>query len=264
MPQILVSMEETSENILATLPNCGNPLKLEMETKACKLCKKIKVLDMFNFRDGKYTLQCVECLAKRQAKYLRNREQELGYHQNNKDKRNARLKEKKKEDVVFRVKESMKVRIHDLLKNVKAHKTNRLIGCSKAELKDWLESQFGDEYSWETYGKEWQIDHVVPINFFDVINADEQLLCFNWTNLRPLSSTQNGSKSCKVLADDILQHIQTLKQFPRYQADYENSWWRRLELRYGNNPQDEKDIISLLKWAIRNQGSTSDGTRLND
>lgn len=260
MPQILVSMEDTSavkiENILATLPNCGNPLKLEMETKKCTNCHEEKTFDMFNCRNGKYTLYCVVCLAQRNERYLRNRDRELEYHKNNKEKRNARLKQKGEKDPVHRVKESMKARIHDLLKNVKVHKSNHLMGCSKHQLQEWLESQFGDEYDWSTYGKKWQIDHVVPINFFNIKDPDEQLLCFNWTNLRPLHASQNGSKSCKVLIDDILQHIQTLKKFPRYQTDYENSWWRRLELRYGNNPQDEKDIISLLKWAIRNQDST--------
>ena len=242
------------ESQLATLPNCGKPLKLEMETnKCCKRCKLSKTLDMFNSRNGDYTLYCKECLAQRKDSYLRNRHTILEYHQNNKERRNARLREKGKTDPVHRAKESMKVRIHDLLKNVKAHKTNRLFGCSKHEMKDWLESQFGDEYNWDTYGKDWQIDHVVPISFFNITDGDEQLLCFNWTNLRPLHSSKNGSKSSKVLANDILQHIQTLKKFPRYQTNYENSWWRRVELRYGNNPQDDEDFISLLKWAIRNQ-----------
>ncbi len=256
MPQILVSMEGTSDNILATLPNCGNPLKLEMETKKCQGCSVQVPLDKFKRHpNGNYMLNCEDCLQKRKERYAKNKESILQYHQNNKEKRNARLREKRRQDAVFRAKESMKVRIHDLMKNVKAHKNNRLMGCCKEELKDWLESQFGSEYSWDTYGKQWHIDHVVPIKFFDLTNPDEQLLCFNWTNLRPLRASENGSKSCKVLVNDILQHIELVKKFPRYQADYENSWWRRLELRYGNNPQDAEDFESLLKWAIRNQDS---------
>lgn len=256
---------ENFENILATLPNCGNPLKLEMETKACKKCKTTYPLHTFGSNsNGQIKKYCPNCLQKAKEKYERNKEQVLEYHQNNKARRNEWKRNKGKIDPVFRAKESMKIRIHDLLKNVKAHKTNRLMGCSKHELQEWLSSQFGEEYSWETYGKKWHIDHVVPINFFDIKNADEQLLCFNWTNLRPLSASENGSKSCKVLVDDIMNHIQTIKKFPRYQADYENSWWRRLELRYGNNPQDAEDFESLLKWAIRNQDSTEDGIRLND
>lgn len=257
MPQILVSMEDTSENILATLPNCGNPLKLEMETKKCKGCREHKTLDMYDTRpNGKLTLHCKFCLELARQRYAQNKERILEYHKNNKEKRNARLRERGQNDPSYRAKESMKVRIFDLLKNKKVHKTNRLFGCSKHELQEWLEYQFGDEYSWDTYGKNWHIDHVVPIKFFNLQNADEQLICFNWTNLRPLQASQNGSKSCKVLEDDILEHIQNLKQFPRYQTDYENSWWRRLELRYGNNPQDDSDFVNHLKWAIRNQDST--------
>lgn len=273
-------MEGTSDNILATLPNCGNPLKLEMETKPCRKCKEIKTLDMFNrTAKGTLTLYCQPCLAqakeerlekarqyrhdnkeeynqRAREKYARNKEKVLQYHQNRKALRNEWKRNKGKSDPVFRAKESMKVRIHDLLKNVKAHKTNKLMGCSKAELQEWLTSQFGNEYSWDTYGNQWHIDHVVPINFFNLQNADEQLICFNWSNLRPLKTDKNVSKSNKLIITDILQHIQILKKFPRYQADYENSWWRRLELRYGNNPQDEEDFEGLLKWAIRSQDSS--------
>lgn len=240
-----------------------------METKKCKGCKKMRSLTLFvKTKKESYTLYCNECLEKQRQyrrdnnedynlrarqRYVKNKEKILEYHQNTKAQRNERLREKGKNDPVYRAKESLKARIHDLLKNVKAHKSNHLMGCSKKELQDWLESQFGDEYSWDNYGKDWHIDHVVPISFFNITDPNEQLICFNWTNLRPLHATSNVSKSCKVLEDDILQHIQTLKQFPRYQANYENSWWRRVELRYGNNPQDDGDFVNHLKWAIRNQ-----------
>jgi hypothetical protein len=302
IPQILVSMSEKTENILATFPNCGNPLKLEMETKRCNMCGEDKALDMFA-RNGKnlrsYCKQC-RCVQEanrrkahpeefkekdkmryeankevikdknkkyralnrdaicrqKKAYYEQNKEQIKEYHQQNKPHRNAWKKNKTLTDPAFRVKESLKTRIHDVLKNMKASKTNQLIGCSKNELLDWIENQFGVVYSWETYGEQWHIDHVVPIAFFDVTNANEQLLCFSWTNLRPLCANENLQKSNKIDEVAIMAHVQLLKTFPRYQADYENSWWRRLELRYGNNPQDDEDFESLLKWAIRNQDST--------
>jgi hypothetical protein len=54
-------------------------------------------------------------------------------------------------------------------------------------------------------------------------------------------------------------HMYVLQTFPRYQANYENSWWRRVELRLGNNPKDDEGWIDdLLKWAIRSQDPKSD------
>lgn len=55
-----------------------------------------------------------------------------------------------------------------------------------------------------------------------------------------------------------MNHISIIRKFPWYQTSYENSWWRRVELRYGNNPKDNEDFISLLKWAIRSQNPNSD------
>lgn len=42
----------------------------------------------------------------------------------------------------------------------------------------------------------------------------------------------------------------------KYQTILEIGWWRRIELRYGNNLQDVED--DLLKWAIRSLNSNSD------
>jgi hypothetical protein len=185
--------------------------------------------------------------------YNNNRDKILEYHRNNTETRNIKRKIRYKNDCLFRIQESLKARIHDVLKNIKEDKTNKLIGCSKSELKEWLEYQFNNDINWDNYGIYWHIDHVIPINFFKVIDKEEQLICFNWTNLRPLHKKENISKSDKIKIDDILKHIDMLKMFPQYQANYENSWWRRIELRYGNNLKDEEDFINLLKWAIRSQ-----------
>lgn len=55
-----------------------------------------------------------------------------------------------------------------------------------------------------------------------------------------------------------------LRETPKaiwYQTNYENSWWRRVELRYGKNQKDDEDINNLLKWAIRSQNPKSDNDK---
>lgn len=42
-----------------------------------------------------------------------------------------------------------------------------------------------------------------------------------------------------------------------YKANYESSWWQRVELWYCNNPTDE-DVKRHLKWAIRSQDPKPD------
>jgi hypothetical protein len=50
----------------------------------------------------------------------------------------------------------------------------------------------------ENHGKEWHIDHVIPISKFDLNNQEEQILAFNWRNTMPLSCKENLSKNNKI------------------------------------------------------------------
>lgn len=62
-------------------------------------------------------------------------------------------------------------------------------------LMDWLQYCFEPDMTWENYGTEWEIDHVVPCNRFDMDDPDEVDLCFNWKNLAPLGKTRNRKKT---------------------------------------------------------------------
>jgi hypothetical protein len=79
----------------------------------------------------------------------------------------------------------------------KFDKTFELIGCSPKEFREWLEWQFNSKMTWENYG-EWEIDHVMPCSYFNLLNLEEQLECFNWRNCRPLFKKANCSKSDKI------------------------------------------------------------------
>lgn len=256
----------------------------ERKKKLCKACKSLQESERrklnkekYKQRDALYYQNNKEHILQRNKQYnvvnrdaiiqnkreyyQNNKAQILQYHQENKEKRNEKKRIKFKADNLFRISETLKARINDVLKNKKSIKSNVLIGCSKNHIKEWLQYQFTSDMSWDNYGNYWHIDHVVPISFFDLTNIDIQRICFNWTNLRPLNAKANITKSNKIICNDILCHINVLKLFPGYQANYENSWWRRVELRYGNNPKDEEDFDDLLKWAIRSQDPKSDNDK---
>lgn len=58
--------------------------------------------------------------------------------------------------------------------------------------------------SWENYGKgklNWQIDHIIPINYFNLENLLDQQLCYHYTNLQPLWWKDNNQKSDKILPE---------------------------------------------------------------
>lgn len=111
--------------------------------------------------------------------------------------------------------------------------------------------------NWDNYAEYWHIDHTIPLTFFDLTSVEQQRICFNWTNLRPLEKNLNMSKCDSIIEADIIEHKLTLQDFVEanreYQPNIENCWWRRLELRQGEKLQDAEDFISLLKWAICSQ-----------
>lgn len=75
----------------------------------------------------------------------------------------------------------------------------RLVGCSRKDFIDFIESQFKVGMSWDNYGKIWHIDHIVPCSYFDLTDEEEQRVCFNWRNTQPLFSKDNFSKGNNVL-----------------------------------------------------------------
>lgn len=186
--------------------------------------------------------------------YNANKDKITEYHKNHKEQRNIQKKIHRQNNPIVGVVESLKVRIHRVLKSTKTDKCWQYIGCNKPFLQEWIESQFDDKMSWDNYGKYWHLDHVIAINLFDMTSQENRKVCFHWTNLRPLEKTENMSKSDKFKIEDILKHRQTVQNFvhntDRYQAISEKVWWLRLELRYGKNPEDD-----FVKWFTNEMGN---------
>jgi hypothetical protein len=74
----------------------------------------------------------------------------------------------------------------------------RVLGCTIAELRIWIASQFQQGMCWENYGA-WHIDHKTPLSAFDLTDYAQVLIACNWKNLRPLWALDNLSKGAKTL-----------------------------------------------------------------
>jgi len=72
---------------------------------------------------------------------------------------------------------------------------------STAELARHLERQFEKWMNWENYGKEWVVDHIIPISSFSYSSEhdDDFIACWSLTNLRPFGKIENIIKSAKIL-----------------------------------------------------------------
>ncbi len=44
--------------------------------------------------------------------------------------------------------------------------------------------QFTEGLSWESFGANWQFDHIIPVTYFDFGNDHDLRLCWNFINIR--------------------------------------------------------------------------------
>lgn len=87
-------------------------------------------------------------------------------------------------------------RISNILKGrVKMASTPELLGCDWGAFCWWLEAQFKPGMTWENYGPVWEIDHVIPISWFDQEDFLWQHKAFHFSNTQPLFVSENRSKS---------------------------------------------------------------------
>ncbi len=112
----------------------------------------------------------------------------------------ASFKRMRQTNLNFRIADNLRRRLNSMLRRQKSHKANRMInllGCSMDSFKIYLESLFDVGMSWENYGKEWEIDHIMPCALFDLTNPDHQKRCFHVSNMQPLWIWENRVKSKK-------------------------------------------------------------------
>lgn len=127
------------------------------------------------------------------------------YYINNMDSVKERVgiyaKNRRKVDVGFRMLCNLRRRLgHAITKGYKSAKTMDLVGCSVEHLRQYIENMFQDGMNWGNYGLNgWEIDHIIPCCSYDLTKPEEQIRCFNYTNLQPLWAKENRIKSGSVL-----------------------------------------------------------------
>ena len=85
--------------------------------------------------------------------------------------RKLKIKERRQQDLNFRLSEILRSKIHKMLKNKKTS-YSKYLGCDVEMLKKWLEFRFDTNMNWTNVGEYWHIDHIIPINKFDFSKED--------------------------------------------------------------------------------------------
>lgn len=112
-----------------------------------------------------------------------------------------------KHDEKYRLCNAMRRGVHRSLTSSVSGKSSKqwsewflIVGYTVEDLKAHLEKQFEPWMSWANYGVGWQIDHKIPVTAFafDNHNHSDFQRCWSLSNLRPLSTYENKSKSNKL------------------------------------------------------------------
>lgn len=185
--------------------------------KLCKRCNIEKPIECFckqtKSKDG-YHSWCKECNKQYkkenkeaiiQYKILNNQKilnKAKQYYIDNKEihiKRTSENKRKRKKiDPNFMLRGKISSSVSCYITYKRLTKTNPSIiylGCSIEFYKQYLESQFLPEMTWENHGEIWEIDHIIPISSFDLTIEENIYIAFNYSNTQPLFKTTEIAES---------------------------------------------------------------------
>ena len=183
------------------------------ETKICKVCSKEKHLsDLIKNR-----FLCKDCNNEKYRDMYKNDENFrskvlLKDKNKNKEVSNKAQRKRYHTNPIGKFMRIQRSRITIALKN-KQKNTIEYLGCNADQYFNWLQYNFIDSVKFENHGKEWHIDHVIPLSHFDLENEDEQIIAFNWRNTMPLSCQENLSKGIKIIKEQIEQHYKKLIEY---------------------------------------------------
>ena len=198
--------EENKEKIIKQKKQYYEENKMEIGMRNKQYYKKNK--DKICKQTKQYQEKNREKITKRKKQYREeNREQIKQYLEKNKDRINNYKKHyqnyKLLTNTQFKLSHYLRSRLRSSIRgHYKTGSAVKDLGCTISELKLYLEKQFVNGMSWGNYGK-WHVDHKLPLKHFDLTDKNQFLKAVNYTNLQPLWASDNCSKGCKILENNI-------------------------------------------------------------
>ena len=89
-------------------------------------------------------------------------------------------------------------RVYSVVKGKKTKSSLEYLGCSGEYYRTYLEKMFLEGMSWDNYGKEWEIDHIIPI-FYSNPTDEQKIKRLHYTNTQPLWTSDNRSKGNRFI-----------------------------------------------------------------
>lgn len=82
--------------------------------------------------------------------------------------------------------------------NTPSKEVASLLGIDSIGFKNHIDKYLLEGMTKENFGKTWGLDHIVPVELFDLSNEDELRLCYNYNNIMPMFNTDNRLKGASV------------------------------------------------------------------
>ena len=215
-------------NILKECNSCNQPKSLTEFIKnrsTCKLCNNLKRRNIYHTDDElrlKIIKQASDFKHNKVVEKQQQKLEEIG--ENNKKcsvcftikemdrfrHNRLRCKDCERDEPITKFKRTVRSRIWGALTTKNFH-TIEYLGCSSNDYLQWI-LNYNETYTLDNRDK-WHIDHVIPLSKFNLENIDEQMIAFNWRNTMPLAAEENLSKNCRIVKQQIEQHLTYLTDY---------------------------------------------------
>ena len=103
---------------------------------------------------------------------------------------------------IHRLSNNIRGGIYHALKGLKGfRKWESLVGYTVEDLEKHIESKFVNGISWENYGTEWHVDHIIPKSWFKYTSTNDATFkeCWALKNLQPKLKIDNIRKGNRFI-----------------------------------------------------------------
>lgn len=84
------------------------------------------------------------------------------------------------------------------INNSPSKEISKLISLDKKDFISYIDSFLIDGMNKENFGIVWGIDHIIPVEVFDLNNENDKKLCYHYLNLMPMFNNDNKFKGASI------------------------------------------------------------------
>jgi len=167
------------------------------ETKHNKVIEKQKIKQIKQEEIGENNKEC---------KYCCKIKSKLNFRHNR-----LKCKDCERDCPIEKFKRRIRSRIFNSLKK-KDKNTIKYLGCDYDKYFIWIFNN-NNNFDFTNFGKDFHIDHVIPLFYFNLDDEKEQNIAFNWRNTTLVPVKENLSKNKKIIIKQIEQHLEKLMDY---------------------------------------------------